>query len=212
MKLKKFLKLENTEYISEMLKIIEKDCKPFLKEIKKSDGRLLFRGIRGAIKKDKNGLEKRRVRKNRKPSDIPLELHKYIDDELYAKFGWHPRSEGVFATSSFMNAVNFGVPHLFFPIGKFKYVWSTYGSMGNEDLLSTLEDLQIVDYERGKYIVSDALSKDEIEKEIDYLLKKYTDKNLQKAMKLEAEISFKCDHYYLADAEDGHYIEEMIWG
>lgn len=62
------------------------------------------------------------VRSDRKPRDMPKDLHNLLDKTFLEMFGWKARSEGVFVTSG---ATWEGEKDsLFFPIGKFKYIWS----------------------------------------------------------------------------------------
>ena len=152
MRLNKYLKEDYTaspQQLEEMQRILQKDCKPFLTEAKKfPHGRFFYHGLKRGLKiYPKNALEDFTVRKDRKPSDIPKSVHNYIGSEIKRKFGWNAREEGVFATSSFMTAAEFGIPYLFFPIGKFKFVYSP----NIKDLLGTLEKKDIVEWKMGKF-------------------------------------------------------------
>jgi len=120
---------------------INKDCKPFIKEIKGANN-LLLRGVNSSdipkVFKPKN------VRKDRKPRMVGKKLHKRIGELSKKLYGWNIREEGVFTTISYDAARHWGHPIIMFPIGKFKYVWSddvedlyhgydTYNSMYNNE-------------------------------------------------------------------------------
>jgi hypothetical protein len=105
----------------ELKSAINKDCKPFIKEIKGANN-LLLRGVKPydvpMVFKTKT------VRKDRKPRLVDKELHKRIGKLSKKLFGWNIREEGIFTTISFSVARHWGQPIIVFPIGKFKYVWS----------------------------------------------------------------------------------------
>jgi len=106
--------------------ILKKECKYFINEYKKTGlaGKIWF--YRGSEKKlPKIGIDKIKVRKNRRPRDTPQEIHEMIDSAFKDAFGWYVRSEGVFTISYKSSAKVYGTPYLFFPVGKYKYVWST---------------------------------------------------------------------------------------
>jgi len=199
------------EQIEEMFKVLQKDCAPFLQELRKSrKAGYLYRGLKRGLKiYPKTALEDLTVRKNRKPSDIPKNVHNYIGSEMKRKFGWNARTEGVFATSSFMTASEFGIPYLFFPVGKLKFVYSPQ----IKDLLGSLERHGVIEWKMGKFWpVYGALSKDKMEDEIDYVIKDYTDKNLANAISMRSEIVFNCNKYYLTDKDNGYDLDDLIWG
>lgn len=97
--------------------MIERDCKPFLKETRKGGGFLW----RGAVGSGEEEIEKRTVRKDRRPRFIPEKLHEWLDKNLKDLFGWNPRSEGLF-TAAHDTARIFGRARMVFPIGRFKYI------------------------------------------------------------------------------------------
>lgn len=120
MKLKQYL-TESEAGINEILDMLEKDCLPFIKEMRKiSPDILICRGSRKSIE----NIRKIKRRKDREPTDTP-EWAQYILDEAFEdKFGWRARSEGVFA-SDYGVADKYGNSYIFFPIGKYSYLWSS---------------------------------------------------------------------------------------
>ena len=109
MRFKQFLNEEyNTEKVDYVLSVLKKDCMPFINEISKCPknslyyyGNLLFfRAVGNRI----NEIEKFKTRKDRKPKDTPLIIHNKLNDGLKEKFGWYPRSEGIFVTCDMFQA------------------------------------------------------------------------------------------------------------
>ena len=169
---------------------LEDKCQPYLKECKKGGGFL----YRGYSKSNKDGIFKLKPRNNRRPKDMPIEIHKLLDDLFKKKFGWKARSEGVFSISDSYGAGEYNTYlDILFPIGNFKYVWSP----GVVDILLMLNDIDIID-SNWNLIVN-------LEENVDNIIEvveKYTNKNLYKAIMEEAEVAIKCKEYYLVDMEE----------
>jgi hypothetical protein len=66
------------------------------------------------------------ARKDRKPKDSSLQLHKLLDKWLFDETGIKFRSEGVFTSKSKMVARYYGDTFVIIPKGKFHYCWSPY--------------------------------------------------------------------------------------
>lgn len=148
------------EYITEVDKrsltrdhifnVLKMDCQPFIKELQKSGNEVLWRGTRGHSKP----LTKITPRKDRIPTDTPQEVQDELDKRFKKRFGWRARGEGVFATSSRVNAGDYGIIYMFFPIGKYQYVYNPRV----EDLWRELEGdyIDILDsYENSEDILAD---------------------------------------------------------
>lgn len=122
------------------LELIKKDCLPFLKDLKRSKYPFLYSG-----RSSWDPFVKRKVRKNRRPKDSPIELHEIFDRFFKNNFGVKARSEGMFVSRSSYLAEDYGTPYWVFPIGnKYKFIWS-----------DQVEDL----YENFKYL-ADYLKRD----------------------------------------------------
>lgn len=162
-RLKNYIKEElNWRRIAE---IIKKDCKPYLKEI----GNLsLYRGMFA----ENRPFVKKISRTDRKPKDSSLVSHKIMDNIFKKKYGWKARSEGVFVTGDRSITHAYGITYIYFPIGKYKYLWSP-----------NIHDL-------GTEIVSDRIK---------LITDNYTNKNLKLAAKSNNEIIFKVKEYYVVD-------------
>lgn len=122
MRLKRYI--NEARSIDEIYEILSRDCKPFINEFLKKKKTFIWRGTNKRV----DFIQKITPRKDRKPRDMPKELHKFLDNVFKDNFGWYVRSEGVFASSDRSFAEDFsdtgGDSYLFFPIGRYDYIWS----------------------------------------------------------------------------------------
>ena len=204
MRLKDYLQEENYERPGwltpeEAAKKIKKECQPFLKEIHGAG--FLWRGSDRSTRK---GIEIIVPRKDRHPKDMPKVTHDMIDKILKKKFGWKPRSEGVFCSPVPSVAQLYGLDnyvYLIFPRGPFKYLWSP-----------EIYDL-FTELKRENLLFHDKPDKKDIRFTYDYedfkkILDTYTDKNLKEAIKRGVEITIKCNSYYFV--EDWYTFQKPI--
>ena len=192
-RLNRYITEQEEDGLDTFIEVVQKNCKPFLREIKGS-GDLVYRGIDD--KKGINGWGKLKVRKNRKPRLVKAGLHKILDGHLHEKFGWYPRSEGLFCGSEKV-AGHFGY-FLFaiFPIGKFKYIWK--------------KDVGVL---YGLYDIY-SFKKSKREKTLEKIMNEisnYTNKNLKQGIKgnktNKTEYIIKCNEYYAFDLDNPYYGE-----
>lgn len=220
MKFKKYLNETGLVNIFDKLKdgarSIVKDCKPYIKENPRivEPNAYIFSGIslwRGYRKKPDPFL-KVVPRKNRKPVDVPEDVHNRLNKLLYKKFGWHVRSEGVFATGDKFVAGCYGSgEYIMFPIGKYKYVWSP-------KVFDMWEDLKTAGIVAGnpgdktQSLYTPGLTTHE--KVLKDIVDSYTDKNLVQGIGKEVEITIKCKSYYLLDCYNNRvfldYLRDML--
>lgn len=129
-----------------IVEIIKKDCKPFLVEMRKNRVEdFIWRGYKNGV-----GSEGYKViipRKDRTPKDMSEELHDMFDNMFYKRFKWYPRSQGVFTTSNYREASNYGKSCIFFPCGKYEYIYSPI--IG--DLFTEVEDSEYSEYSEYEY-------------------------------------------------------------
>jgi hypothetical protein len=99
---------------------INKLCKPYIKSLKKyNDNKFLFSGRR------KSDLVLREnIRTDRKPKDMPLEIHQLLDKQFYQEFGVKSRSQSLFCVQKYQYAKAYGVPYYIFPIGNYTTIWA----------------------------------------------------------------------------------------
>jgi len=120
-----------TEYIEEtskyqlklygVIQTLNKNCKPIINDLKKSGKQLLWRGTRKSRTKS---IIRVTPRQDRYPKDTPEFIHNSLDDEFEKKFGWRPRSSGVFVTARKSDAKSYGDAYIFFPVGKYRYIYN----------------------------------------------------------------------------------------
>lgn len=179
--------------IKEVLSIIEQKCNPFLKQVNTSQ--LLYRGSLSSIVGEPYDI--RNVKKNRIPTDMPLEIHSILDQWFQEKFNHKFRSNATFVTSARKIAAMYGDPYAFFPIGDFKFVWSPEV----DDLFGNLQRFIRTKLNQNPEFNSlrNALANDK-KQTFEYVKKfinnaKYTNKNLTNAATSNNEIMIHCDQY-----------------
>jgi len=139
-----------TEYITEASKYelqvygvvqsLTKSCRPFIQELRKSGGDLLWRGT---YKSRTKSIVQVTPRQDREPKDMPKFLQDQLDDEFKKKFKWRPRSEGVFVTARFGDAQSYGDAYMFFPVGRYTYLYNP----SITDLFGEVEDNDAAGYD-----------------------------------------------------------------
>lgn len=174
---------------------LKKDCSQFFNEI--SEGQRWWRGSRKGLT---DTVIKKMPRLNRKPKDTPENIHAWLDDFLKKKFGWKPRSEGVFVATNPYSAEDFGPEtYMFFPCNGYKYIWSseiddlTEWLNMDRHLLIKRPSASTYDYHDNWY------DEDYRERVKIKLLKLYTDKGLDRTSGSGSEIMFNCkkNGYYM---------------
>ena len=121
----KFIKYlnEKSPTKEDLIDLIQTNCQPFLKEMRQNNIKdFLYRGVNYGL----NYWEVKKTRTDRKPKDTKQKIHELLDDLFLKKFGWRARSQGVFAIGDKLKICQkgYGHHHIFFPIGKYKYLWS----------------------------------------------------------------------------------------
>lgn len=97
------------------------ECYPFLKMLKKDGYNFLYSGRRS-----NEIIEKKKIRKNRIPSDTPKELHNIMDELFHKAHGVKARSQSLFTYPSSGQVGYYGAPYFVIPVGKnYKLIWSS---------------------------------------------------------------------------------------
>jgi len=173
MRLTQYITESKEQDISKFIKNVKKDCKPWLSAIKNCTNKVIYRGYVGKF------IDKKNVRTDRKPKDMPPALHKELDSIFYEKFGWKPRSEGLFVSPHIYVGATYGNSGgVCFPTGKFKFVW-------NPDVHDLFAMIQR--HHDGESTVGD------------YILEGYRDKDICRALSTMTEIMIKCKSYHIID-------------
>ncbi len=106
------------ERVFEISVLLFKNCKQYLKDLKGTSD-VLYRGGRGGE------ITLITPRTDRHPKDMSPELQELLDDEFDKKFGWRPRSEGVFCSGDYDQAEGYGnAVFTVWPIGKYDFIYS----------------------------------------------------------------------------------------
>jgi len=193
---------------AKIIELIKTNCKPFLKQMAGA-GTLLYRG---AHVFDQLMLEIT-PRKGRRPKDMEPEYHKIFDSYFKKKFGWKPRTEGVFGTGSFGKAMVYGNVHSMWPIGPFKFLWSdklTYGDL----YLHVKKDLE--PQARMNAPAMEAFTHEDLIKalkpQFHQVVNTYKKSNLKNALRnpTEPEIMLLTSSYYLLDKQFDSMLRELI--
>jgi hypothetical protein len=167
-----------------------KACKPFFMELKKTGvtNKAFYRGV-------KSNFQKWTIRNsylyNRNPKNTNPEIHDLLNKTFEKKFGWKVRN-GVFVTTSKIDAGYYGKPCFFIPEGDFSFVWSK----SIKDMITFVQDLEVMDKKR-------------IAQEIEEIVSEYQNNGLKEALNNDSEVSFRCERYYLFDS-DYIYWEDLI--
>ena len=185
--------------LNDAVKIFHDDCIPFQKEIG-FNGEFDFKTLKRGMK-NKPGLFIGNVRSDRKPTDTPLPIHEFMDNWFYEKFGVKFRSNAMFATKSKGGSQIYGTVYVVFPIGEFKYCYSTAVSDLYADITSKIESKLSSHYAPlTKEKFNDFLSDDDnLKFAIDIVEKilsesKYIDSDLEK-VSYNPEIMINCKSY-----------------
>ena len=110
---------ESQMTLEEAAKIFHEECEPFRKYSKHDFSRDIdYHGLYRGMEMD-DLAKVCRVRKNRKPSDTPIEFHNIMDDWFNKKFGIRFRSNAMFAVQNERLASQYGSLYNVFPIGEF---------------------------------------------------------------------------------------------
>jgi hypothetical protein len=162
--------------IPQTISFLRKNCKPFLQEVKYNNWPM-YRGTdSGGDALMFTGIP----RKKRLPTDMSRGDQHDLDGAFKKIFGWRPRSQGLFVTGSRANAGQYGPIYQIFPIGNFKFLYST----DIEDLYSEF-DMGLSSYS------------EEIEDNLpEFISDHYTDENLVRGIKANVEISILCEKYF----------------
>lgn len=175
--------------ITALKKILDRDCAPFMKEMGHDwDMISLYRGI--YLHQSRKSIVKIKVNKNRKPKDIPLNLHKMFNAMFEEEHGVDSiRSESIFATGNSNIAKRYGIIYVIFPIGDYTYWWSPKVA----DLWHQVDRKDSISYDYSKLFSK--------------LIPTYKNTNLKKGIKSYNEIMILCDNYY---AIPEYYLNELI--
>lgn len=188
------------ETIAKGWEMIQKYCKPFLKEwmpVVKSWNKKkmpwLFRGSHADLN-DIYGLKK--VRTNRNPMNLTDKAHAIIDDLMYKHFKIRGRTQCVF-TSGHYDPL-YGNAYLIFPVGQYKYLW-------HDDIKDLFMRYEWAPYDREKLITHP-----DNMKALSDRIKEYKTKDLGWAIRSGNEIMIQCKKFVYVDGKHRVPLRELI--
>lgn len=207
----------------EVWMVLEKNCSEFIEFYRKMTspkvtGRMFYRGLRLSIP----DYEEFAPRKNRKPLSSVEWLQDMEDDALEKRFGWRPRSSGVFVLSLYPGEHDelalYGKPYMFFPYNGYEYLWSP--QIG--DLFSIFPYSKNDDHYKDIETIVRRTSRNEKEfKEnlaawkirFEKWMNTYINDKLEIALNVRKghEVMFKCRKYILVNPKFEDGIIDRIW-
>lgn len=111
----------------EGLEIVKEECGEIINVYKRA-GRVLFRGTNASSRMkavdDTDKIFKVIPRKRRAPKDTPKDIQTMLDKLFFQRFGWKPRSHGVFAAGFDTARYYGGQAYAFFPVDGYECIWS----------------------------------------------------------------------------------------
>jgi len=177
--------------------LIKRDCKPYLKDIKRIDNYRLYRGM----KHIQDAFSKRKIRLNdRTPTDTPQIIHDAINNYFNDAFG-APFRNAMFCSGDYGEIQEYGEGYVIFPIGNYEFVWSP----NIEDLYKIWDEYQPEfpdDVDAYKRMAADF-----VEREI---VDKYTNRHMTKAIESGNEVMVRCNEYYAVDVFAFNEIEGLF--
>lgn len=181
-------------------KTIRQNCLPYLTENRDAINRHpLYRGVKppgghsvtGAG--DANVIRKEVRLTDRKPTDMPYDLHQFINGYFKQQYGSSFRS-AMFVSGSSGMASDYGTTYIIFPAGEFQYLWSE----DYEDLYSITAEYGFDQISPSSMSPEEAVEWKENAKESleDEVLSTYQTDDLESAIDSAHEIMIRCSHYY----------------
>jgi len=174
----------STKQWEDLSSTLEKDCKPFILEIKGMKS-LLYRGS----SKDTSFYTKIKQRQDREPLYNDPDLSGMMDEWTNQYWGFKARSQSTFTTANVDVAKGYGRgAYIVFPIGKYRYAWNK--DVSNLYALYDSFDAQVIsEYDKmGGYDDEEITMMDAKEMVYKNLilpeLKKYRTSNLNKYLKM----------------------------
>ena len=194
--------------MDDIIDVLKRDCQPFIKEFGVQPYNPVYRGTQ---KEMSDYILKVRSRRKMVPKDTPKHLHDLMDELFFKYHGWKARSEGVFVTHSRSTARSYGWPVIFFPKGKYQYLWNpavmdAYMSI-EEDIIPEVDSLENVSMVRH-------LTKDDVNDEVfvnllSRMINGYGN-NGYKDIELSHEAMFKCYEYYIVSFENNAFDTKFL--
>lgn len=168
---------------------IKANCQPYLQQNKDAVNRFpMYRGVR---KTNNANVIRKEVRlSDRKPKDMPYDLHQFINGYFKQNYGGAFRN-GMFVSGSPGVSSEYGDTYIIFPAGEFQYLWSPH----YEDLYSITSEYG---FDQTPPSSEETIGwKEDAKQELeDGVLNAYQTDELEKGIDSGHEIMIRCSHYY----------------
>lgn len=182
---------------NQLLELIHKECKPWLREIGSFDIKTIpnpvFRGVSDNIRLYRVKKGTRKV--DRIPKLTQKEVFEIFDKAFAERFGWWVRSKGIFTGSDYVAGSYGSQSYVFFPMGKYRYVWSTKYTEVWKNLTTPGNWNVMPNFMRKEHL-------EEQEKNAKKAVAFYKDKGIRGAMAnafADFEAIFECKKYLLME-------------
>jgi len=193
MKFKRYLIEEYTIHdVTVIVNHINNDCKRYLGQLEDYNIRKEEMLTSGRVIPVKVFGEKT-IRKDRTPRDMPVNLHKWVDEWFHTKFGIKARSETIFCVSDGVSASNYGEPYLIFPIGEFDIIWS-------DKVVDLYNRAEVKHWDYDTYINNF----------LEFKASTYKKGHLLDALKTSNEIMLHCEKYYVLQKSNTYVLSEVL--
>ena len=205
MRFKQFIQEEASEELDDF---IERQCSSFVNEMgMSSEDAISHRLYRGITTEGEKSGEKVKllykgkslsalikiVRSDRRPLDTPRLISELTDDAFEDRFGWRPRSQGMFCTGDAGAARTYGNLYQIFPIGDISYIWSPEIYDMSNVIKRVASDIGL------PYLAPEKVTRDQkdnfFEEMSEFVDKHYMEAELEKAINKKHEIMLKCSKY-----------------
>ena len=201
----------NEEDIDTFAQQVRANCHEWLTEL---GGKVFWRGYEPDEEEDAEKPIVVWTEKDRSPRDTPYDIHTFVDNYLHKRFGWFPRSSGVFCTPSYSVAHNYGRVYAVMPIGKYKYIWATRVSDMtielNQTMRSWMKVASMKKYDNREIDKEDLSNEDinsvKLRKVLNSFL--YTDKGI--TANHHNEVMVDCDKYLLIPDDMVRHLYEAL--
>jgi len=225
MRLREYIIEYNKSSDQEVWLNLKKNCSEIIKFYKKMTpppiGRMFYRFMKVSIPDYKVFIPP----KNREPLSSAPWIQKMVDDALEERFGWRPRSSGVFALSLYpglfappQEISDYGKTYMFFPYDGYEYIWSE--KISDLYLIFPYSKLDRHYADIKKTIMSASRNETDFEKNLaewkikfEEWMDTYRDTGLENALNVRKgyEVMFKCKKYVLVNPIFENSIIEKIW-
>lgn len=134
-----------TEQARKLIPFIQENCGPWLSEAGMDD--VVYRGTRAFPEMALAAIKP--VRPDRRPKDSNKQFHEIYQTIIDIAGGRAHRENSMFVTGFKNDTVQYGTPHIVFPMGNYSYTWSSLFRDWYSDIEEKLNPLGAMEYLLG---------------------------------------------------------------